>query len=126
MVAGKRTTCLIMRSRLALQSGAFAAALTLAQQALQSAGQVHSEDPLKDGHMVASIHRLAGDIRRSMGDNVGAQAEWSTALSSLPPNAAETPSEMDEHATILDRLGRRAEALQLGRRLNSMGYRRIT
>jgi hypothetical protein len=44
------------------------------------------------------------------------------ALSSLPPRDVETPTEMDEHAVILERLGRTAEARPLTARLLEIGY----
>jgi tetratricopeptide (TPR) repeat protein len=105
LLIARRVDCLLMRSRLALQSGASADALAAAQQALGAARQLHSEDPLKDKYRIASVYRLIGDARQNMGDTGAA--------------------EMDEHATILERLGRAAEARQLAGRLNVMGYRRI-
>lgn len=122
--ASTRTFCLTMRSRLALRAGANSDALALAQQALKSAGQVHTEDPLKDRFNIASIYRLIGDSRRGMGDVVGANTDWTNALSSLPPRDVETPVELDEHALILDRLGRSAEAQPIVAQLQSIGYQR--
>ena len=119
-----RTFCLTMRSRLALESGANADALALAQQALKSAGQVHSEDPLKDRFIIASIYRLIGDSRRAMGDNESAKGAWMNALPFLPPKGVETPTEMDEHAVILERLGRTAESRPLVARLQAIGFQR--
>jgi hypothetical protein len=48
-------------------------------------------------------------------------AAWNVAFQSLP-HVAERPIETQEHAIILDRLGRTAEAQQLKQRLASTGY----
>jgi tetratricopeptide (TPR) repeat protein len=125
LVITRSVDCLLLRSRLALQSRAGADALAAAQQALAAARQLHSEDPLKDKYRIASAYRLIGDARQNMGDAGAANAGWSDALSSLPQGSPEPPAEMDEHATILERLGRAAEARQLTDRLNAMGYRRV-
>jgi tetratricopeptide (TPR) repeat protein len=126
LVAGRQTTCLTMRARLALQEGAEIAAISYAQQALASARKVHSEDPLKDRYTAASIYRLIGDARRSSGDSRGAGSAWSQALATLPQGVPESPLEMDERSTILQRLGRSTEAQQVAGRLSAIGYRRTT
>lgn len=126
LIGAGRTACLAMRSRLALQTGGSAEALAFAQRALASARQVHSDDPLKDRFVSATIYRLIGDARRTMGDSNGAKAAWSNALASLPQRVPELPSEMDEHAVILERLGHVAEAKRLVSVLDAMGYRRLT
>jgi tetratricopeptide (TPR) repeat protein len=122
----KQTSCLMLRSRLVLQSGGSAQALNLAQQALASARAEQNDDPVKDKTHVAAALRLLGDVRQRMGDAGGARQAWSDALGSLPEDVAELPNEMDEHATILERLGRVAEARQIATRLEAMGYRRAT
>jgi hypothetical protein len=113
----------MMRARLAMAQGAGAEALRWSEQALASSRNVHSEDPLKDRYLTASIYRLAGDARQRIGDPTGARVAWTKAYSLLPKGVPETPLEMDEHSTILKRLGRLAEAEQIGVRLNAMGYR---
>jgi hypothetical protein len=60
-----------------------------------------------------------------MRDPAGASAAWTSALAALPPNVAERPMEMDEHARILDRLGRAAEAKPIVAHLSSIGFRRV-
>ena len=72
--------------------------------------------------MAATIHRLIGDIRRNAGDAAGARVAWSNAFATLPQGAPEAPLEMDEHATILERLGRNDEAQPLRARLSAIGY----
>jgi tetratricopeptide (TPR) repeat protein len=119
-----QTICLSMRARLALGSGATAQALTLAQQALASAQSERSGDPISDRYNIAASARLLGDVRQRRGDSAGAADAWSKALASLPPGIVEQPSEMDDHALILERLGRASEARPLISKLKSMGYRR--
>jgi tetratricopeptide (TPR) repeat protein len=122
----KRTACLMLRSRLAVQSSGYAEALRLAQQALASARTERNDDPDKDKYHIAAADRLLGDVRQRSGDTVGARLAWLDALASIPPGVPELPSEMDEHATILQRLGRGSEAQQIVERLNAIGYRRTT
>jgi tetratricopeptide (TPR) repeat protein len=125
-VRSRQTLCFTMRSRLALQSGAHSQALAFAERSLASASNERSGDLVKDRYAVAAAYRLLGDVRQAKGDADGAMTAWSKALSALPQAVAERPQEMDEHATILQRLGRRAEAQQIAARLSAMGYRRLT
>ena len=115
-----------MRARLALQSGALSQASAFAEQSLASASNERSGDAVKDRYAIAAAYRLLGDTRKSSGDPDGARDAWAKALSTLPPGVAERPQDLDEHATILERLGRTAEAQQLTARLSAMGYRRLT
>jgi len=124
MVPGIRMLCLTLQTRLALKSGDTAAASHFSQQALVALKGLHSVDPLKDRYSAAAVYRLIGDSRAAMNDRQGAAAAWSEALAALPRGAPEFPGEMDEHATILQRLGRGGEAQPLVRRLNAMGYDR--
>jgi tetratricopeptide (TPR) repeat protein len=122
LVTARQTACVTMRARLALQSGANGEAVALAERALVSARKVHSDDPLKDRYTAAAIYLLMGDARRNAGDAEGARAAWSNALAALPEGVPETAFEMDEHAAILERLERRAEAQPLRAKLASIGY----
>lgn len=122
--ANSKPVCLTLRCRLALDSGATAQAMQFARQALASAQAGRNDDPVKDKYRVAAAHRLLGDVRQRMGDSDGARISWSNAFSVLPQNVPELPTEMDERATILQRLGRSAEAQQISSRLSAMGYRR--
>jgi tetratricopeptide (TPR) repeat protein len=122
----KQTACLTLRARLALQSGALSQAFAFAEQSLASASNERSGDPVRDRYAVAAAYRLLGDVQQSMGDRDGARTAWSKALSALPQTLAERPQDLDEHATILERLGRTAEAQQLTARISAMGYRRLT
>lgn len=115
--------CLVMRSRLALQSGANSDALVLAQQALASARSEHREDPVRARYLLADSYRLLGDVYQRSGDIKNAQRAWANALASLPRGIVEQAGEMDTHARILERIGRRTEAQQLYARLAAIGYR---
>jgi hypothetical protein len=64
-----------------------------------------------------------GDIQRDLGDGPAARSSWSAALAQLPRGATEEPGQMAEHALILRRLGRDAEAQPISTRLESIGYR---
>jgi tetratricopeptide (TPR) repeat protein len=123
-VTTRRTACLVMRARLALATGDNRTALAMAENALASARQNHSEDPLKDRFTVAFIERLIGDSNHGLGNEGEARAAWAAALQAVPLNVPELPPEMDEHATILQRVGRSAEAQPIVSRLNAMGYKR--
>lgn len=117
------TDCLSVRSRLALAAGDKGGAVRLAQQSLSSASAGHSGDPVRDRYAVAAAYLLVGDAMHSAGDPAAAAA-WAHALSSIPPNVTETPQETVDHAAILARLDRDAEALPLKQRLARIGYRR--
>jgi tetratricopeptide (TPR) repeat protein len=83
------TTCLEMRSRVALSSGAAAQALTFAEQALDAARAGRSGDPITDRYRLAAVYRLLGDVREHMGDRQGARAAWGAGLAQAPANVAE-------------------------------------
>jgi tetratricopeptide (TPR) repeat protein len=122
----KQTACLMMRSRLALLSGSTSQALALTRQALVSAESERNEDPITNRFGIAAAYLLAGDIYRRTGDGEAAHQSWSKALASLPRGVAEKPSEMEQRAIILGRLGRVADAKQIVSRLDAMGYRRLS
>jgi tetratricopeptide (TPR) repeat protein len=118
--------CEMMQARIALATGALDEAAAHSQRAIDAARSVGSNDSAADGYRLAKACRIAGDARRAKGDAAGAFAAWSQALASLPQGAAERPLEMEEHATILQRLGRAREAQPIVARLNGMSYRRLT
>jgi tetratricopeptide (TPR) repeat protein len=121
-----QTSCLTIRSRLALESGANAEALSLAQRALASARTERSADPITDRYRIASAYLLLGDVRKRVGEHEAAGLAWTAALAQLPRNVAERPLEMSEHAQLLRRLGRTEEARPLSARLAAIGYRSVT
>ena len=118
-----KTNCSSMRARLALASGATSQALALAGQAVQAARSERSGDSVGDAYGVAAAYRLLGDVRKRAGDSGGANEAWATGFAQLPRNASERPSEMQERAELLRRLGRAEEAGRLAARLNAIGYR---
>jgi tetratricopeptide (TPR) repeat protein len=115
--------CWMLRGYIALAKGANANAANDAEQALQIAKSLKSSDPGTDAFAVARSYRLLGDARDGLGDKAAAAAAWNAAFAALPHVPAERPIETQEHAIILQRLGRAAEAQQLNQRLASMGYR---
>jgi tetratricopeptide (TPR) repeat protein len=115
--------CWFMRGSIAVAKGANAEAANAAEQALRFGRSAKSADPGKDAFALAGTYRLLGDARKALGDTAGATAAWNAAFQALPRVAAERPIETQEHAIILQRLGRGAEAQQLNQRLFGMGYR---
>ena len=121
-----QTTCLEIRSRLALADGAATQALTLANEALKAAQAERSGDKIMDRYRIAEAYRLLGDVQQKAGNRQGALAAWSTGAGQLPGGVAERPWEMNERAELLRRLGRPAEAAPLDSKLASIGYRSVT
>lgn len=115
--------CWTMRGYVALAKGASADAANYAEQALRIAKSSKSSDAANDAFATARAYRLLGDARNRLGDKAAATAAWNAAFQSLPRVRAEKPIEMQEHAIILQRLGRLGEAQQLSQRLAEMGYR---
>jgi hypothetical protein len=66
---------------------------------------------------------LLGDARNGLGDKPAAAAAWNAALQAVPRVTAERPIETQEHAIILERLGRTGEAQKLNQQLAAIGYR---
>jgi tetratricopeptide (TPR) repeat protein len=116
--------CLMTQARVAARSDQRTTADALGSQAVRVARSVSSIDRADARFGLAAALRVMGDIRQSTGDSAGARAAWSQALATIPRGITEKPSEMDEHAIILDRLVRPSEAAALKRRLAQMGYRR--
>jgi len=115
--------CMSVKAELALNNGAKEQAYDLGQRALKAAQSVHTEDKFEDGFRTARAYRLIGDIERARGNADAARAAWSSGLSAIPAGVPPQPDELAEHASLLQRLDRTAEAQPLTARLNSMGYR---
>ncbi|MFL6722080.1 MAG: TIR domain-containing protein [Sphingomonas sp.] len=115
--------CWTMRAGIALATGQNEAALDNSRRAVSGALTVHSSDPAADRFALAKAYRLVGDSQRALGDSAAAATAWRSALAALPRGATEKPTEMDEHATILQRVGRSGEARSLTAKLSSIGYR---
>ena len=120
------TRCLKMRSRIALASGAMGPALAFAGQALDAARSQRSGDPVIDRYLVASAYRLLGDVYQRMGNQEQSRTAWSQGLAEIPQNVAERPEELNDHAELLERLGRSQEAGPLKARLGTIGYKSVT
>ena len=120
-----QTSCLEMRSRLALAFGDINQATLLGGQALAAARFGHGDDPVADRYRVAAAYRWMGDLRRRGGDGDGARAAWSAGIAQLPQNNIEVPWEMSERAELLRRLGRRDEARPIAARLSAIGYKTV-
>lgn len=116
--------CLMLQARLTASSGQKDRAVSLAGEAVRVARSIKSLDRADARFGLAGALRVLGDVRKSSGDMAGAQAAWTEALSVIPGGIAERPAEMDEHATILERLGRSSESAALRSRLAQIGYRR--
>ena len=119
-----RRDCMMMKAQLALASDA-TDGLSFADRAVTSAKRVKGNDSAADSFALAKAYRLLGEVKRSVGDRTGASAAWASALAAVPAGRTERPAEMREHALILQRLGRRAEAMQLSARLESIGFRKV-
>jgi tetratricopeptide (TPR) repeat protein len=117
--------CLTQRAQVALQAGAHGEALDLSQRALEAAQSNHTGDKAADRIAVASAYKLAGDVQSRVGDKKAAMAAWQAALASWPAGIPETPRQSAIHASILDALGRTAQAKPLTDRLSTIGYRRM-
>jgi tetratricopeptide (TPR) repeat protein len=115
--------CLRVQAEVALASGAPAAALAFATQAIAVAKSVHSEDPITDRYSTAGAYQLLGDVNRALRRTAAAQSAWESGLALIPPNLTEQPSEISQHQALLQRLGRTAEAAKLANRLAAMGFR---
>jgi tetratricopeptide (TPR) repeat protein len=116
--------CWMLRARLAFSSGAKQQALSAAENALRAARSVSTADRGDDAVSLAKAYRLVGDGNRALGDNASALAAWNSAYAALPKGVTERPTEMREHAVILARLGRTAEAEVIARRLAQIGLPR--
>lgn len=117
-----QTSCLSVRSLLALETGTTAEALSFAERGLASARSERSADPITDRYAIAAAFRLLGDVRQRMGNVEPAKEAWNAGLAQLPSGANERPREMYERALLLERLDRNAEARPLAEKLRSMGF----
>jgi len=116
--------CYMDRARVALMQGNPAQALSFATRAVALARSIKGNDAAGDSFKVAGALRLQGDAFQKAGDLSAAKSAWAAARSSLPTGVAETPFEMAERRTILERSDLPAEAAAVQAKLNSIGYRR--
>jgi len=116
-------SCLTLRAKLSLQSGAKEESLQFANRAAETARSVHTIDTVGDAYSVARAYWLIGNVHAAIGDSPAARSAWTRALAVMPAAAREEPDETALHAAILQRLGRAAEAAPLIRRLDQVGYK---
>ena len=121
---GGSRDCWLMRAQIALARGKNDDAVRAAIRASQIAKSVRTADPALDSFLLAKTNRVLGDAYRAAGNAAAAQGLWMSAYSAIPHVAAETPWELRQHALVLERVGRSAEANAITAKLNSMGYRR--
>jgi tetratricopeptide (TPR) repeat protein len=115
--------CWMLRAQLAQAGGAKAEAVSDSERAVEIAKTVRGTDQVTDRYWLGKAYRLLGDMRRSAGDGVGANAAWRAALAVLPSVSGERPPEMRERVEIYRRLGRDADARPLEGKLAAMGYK---
>jgi hypothetical protein len=77
---------------------------------------------MTDGYRVALGYRLVGDAEQKLGSAPAARAAWTSGLAAFPSGVPELPNEMSERASLLQRLGRIAEAQAINAKLARMGY----
>ena len=112
-----------MRAQIAATTANVEVAANAASRAVKAAKAVDGLDPSLDKFNLAKSYRVFGDIRRSGGDSDGAAAAWNAGLNAIPKVAAERPLEAQEHAELLERLGRAKDAAPLRQQLARAGYR---
>ena len=115
--------CAVLESGLATARGDRDEALAAAKRAVTAASEAKTSDKIEDAFRLARAYRLVGDAERDRGNLEAARAAWAQGLASIPPRVSERPEEMQDHATLLQRLGRDHEAAQLTAKLRAMGYR---
>jgi len=120
--AGMRD-CWLMRAQIAATAGSMDVAANAASRAVQAAKAVDGLDPSLDKFNLAKSYRVLGDIRKSGGDPKGSEAAWNAGLNAIPKVAAERPLEAQEHAELLERVGRAEDAAPLRQQLSRAGYR---
>jgi len=115
--------CAVLRAGIAMAAGNRDQALAEAQQSVSAARRAQTADKIEDAYRLARAYRLVGDAERDRGDLAAARAAWAQGLAAVPADVAERPDEMQDHATLLQRIGRNDEAAQLTAKLRAMGYR---
>lgn len=115
--------CLILRGRLAAAQGFSGEALAAAQRAATLNAPAGSRVPASDrGYALARARLLEGEQLASRNDRPGAQQAWQAGLAALP-GGTETPAQRAVRHALLRRLGRSAEATEIARWLDQIGYR---
>jgi len=113
--------CLGTKARVALRAGSTVEAQNLAQETLALART--EPNPVDRGFHVSTAEHLLGDTLTQAGNRGAARGAYERALAAWPRDVEYRPKQLASQAALLMRLGRRAEANQIARRLNAMGYR---
>jgi len=115
--------CLILQARISINERQPQRALEFSEKAVDASKLVSSTDVVADRFGIARAYRLTGDIRKQLGDTVGASQSWGAGLKVIPSNISEKPTETAERAMLLRRSGKVAEAMKLNSKLRAIGYR---
>jgi eukaryotic-like serine/threonine-protein kinase len=113
--------CLKTNARIALRTGVVLDAIALSQQGLAVARSI--KDPIDREFAVASAEMTLGEGLTRSGHSAAARGAFERALGAWPKGVEERPVQLADHATLLRRLGRQAEASELAKRLDAIGYR---
>jgi tetratricopeptide (TPR) repeat protein len=113
--------CLEANARIAMRAGATGEAVSLAQHGLVVART--EKNPVDRALAVALAEMLLGDALTKAGQADAARGAYQRALLSWPKGIEEPPRTLADHANLLRRVGRTAEASALDERLDVMGYR---
>jgi hypothetical protein len=113
--------CLKTKARIALRTGGAKEAVELSQQALAIAPAI--KDPVDRQFAIASAQITLGEGLMKGGQTGAGHGAFERALAAWPKGVEERPIELADHVFLLRRLGRRADAANLAKRLDEMGYR---
>jgi tetratricopeptide (TPR) repeat protein len=113
--------CWTQRARLALIAGRNEEALRAARRAV-AIGRTKTTDPADASYSISKAALVLGDAQRTLGNSIAATAAWQAGLAALSTGAGEKPYELAQHAVMLRRLGRAAEAAPIAARLRTMGF----
>ncbi|MEO6199154.1 MAG: toll/interleukin-1 receptor domain-containing protein [Sphingomicrobium sp.] len=113
-------SCVKRGGELALARGDGRRALVLAERSVAIARQIRSGDSVGDSYLLAKGMLLVGDAYQALGDHAKAQSTWQSAIA-LTGARDEQPWESAVKAQLLFRLGRAAEAREIGAQLERAG-----
>ena len=116
--------CWVLRAQVALRLGNGQAALDSARRGVAAANVAHTAEPATDKYGVSKAFLVLGDAERSLANRPAALDAWQRASRAFPADVAAKPSELEQHAAILERLGDTAGSQRIAARLSSMGYKR--
>jgi tetratricopeptide (TPR) repeat protein len=119
-----RSTCLEMRTRIALAAGASADAQDSADAMAQLAKAEAMRTPSSDAQLALALaETMRGLIARAAGSGAAATAAFQSAVSAWPRSEPDRPFLISRKVVILKGLGRRDAANALASKLERIGYR---